>query len=111
VELIIPTSDDWSELKAPKVDLKPLLQGLRYAFLGSNSTYPVIINAELNDDEVNLLLSEFKKYRRAIGYSLSDIKGISPSLCNYRIHLENKSYSSIEAQRRLNPNLKKVVKK
>ncbi|KAG7578943.1 Ribonuclease H-like superfamily [Arabidopsis thaliana x Arabidopsis arenosa] len=106
-----PTSDDWSELKAPKVDLKPLPQGLRYAFLGTNSTYPVIINAALNDDEVNLLLSELRKYRRAIGYSLSDIKGISPSLCNHRIHLENESYSSIEPQRRLNPNLKEVVKK
>ncbi|KAG7567991.1 Retrotransposon gag domain [Arabidopsis thaliana x Arabidopsis arenosa] len=106
-----PTSDDWSELKAPKVDLKPLPQGLRYAFLGTNSTYHVIINAALNDDEVNLLLSELRKYRRAIGYSLSDIKGISPSLCNHRIHLENESYSSIEPQRRLNPNLKEVVKK
>ncbi|KAG7547974.1 Integrase catalytic core [Arabidopsis suecica] len=96
-----PTSDDWSELKAPKVDLKPLPQGLRYAFLGTNSTYPVIINAALNDDEVNLLLSELRKYRKAIGYSLSDIKGISPSLCNHRIHLENESYSSIEPQRRV----------
>jgi len=71
----------------------------------------MIVNAELNDDEVNLMLSELKKYRRAIGYSLSDIKGISASLCNYRIHLENESYSSIEPQRRLNPNLKEVVKK
>ncbi|KAG7599425.1 Integrase catalytic core [Arabidopsis suecica] len=114
IPLEIPStcaSDDWSELKAPKVDLKPLPQGLRYAFLGTNSTYPVIINAALNDDEVNLLLSELRKYRRAIGYSLSDIKGISPSLCNHRIHLENESYSSIEPQRRLNPNLKEVVKK
>ncbi|BAB02630.1 retroelement pol polyprotein-like [Arabidopsis thaliana] len=64
----------------------------------------MIINAELNSDEVNLQLSELRKYRRAIGYSLSDIKGISPSLCNHRIHLENESYSSIEPQRRLNPN-------
>ncbi|KAG7578973.1 Retrotransposon gag domain [Arabidopsis thaliana x Arabidopsis arenosa] len=70
IPLEIPStcaSDDWSELKAPKVDLKPLPQGLRYAFLGTNSTYPVIINAALNDDEVNLLLSELRKYRRAIG--------------------------------------------
>jgi len=74
----------------------------------------VIINVELNDDEVNLLLSELRKYRRAIGYSLFDIKGISPSLCNHRIHLENESYSSIEPLDAcviypitwLNPNLK-----
>jgi len=110
-ELIIPTSDDWSELKAPKVDLKSLPKGLRYVFFGPNSTYPVIINVELNDNEVNLLLSELRKYKRAIGYSLSDIKRISPSLCNHRIHLENESYSSIEPQRRLNLNLKEVVKK
>ncbi|XP_056851004.1 uncharacterized protein LOC130500251 [Raphanus sativus] len=35
--------DDWSELKAPKVELKPLPHGVRYAFLGPNETYPVII--------------------------------------------------------------------
>ncbi|KAG7533278.1 hypothetical protein ISN45_Aa08g009160 [Arabidopsis thaliana x Arabidopsis arenosa] len=51
-------SDDWSELKALKADLKPLPKGLRYAFLGTNSTYPVIINAELNDDEVFLGVKE-----------------------------------------------------
>ncbi|CAA7040708.1 unnamed protein product [Microthlaspi erraticum] len=71
---------DWSELKAPKVDLKPLPEGLR-------------------------------KYRKAIGYTLDDIKGISPDLCIHRIHLEDESKSSIEPQRRLNPNLKEVVKK
>jgi len=60
---------------------------------------------------VNQLLNELRKYRRAIAYSLADIKGISPSLCTHRIHLENESYTSIEPQRRLNPNLKDVVKK
>ncbi|KAG7559358.1 Ribonuclease H-like superfamily [Arabidopsis thaliana x Arabidopsis arenosa] len=110
-EPVIPTSDDWSELKAPKVELKPLPKGLRYAFLGNNSTYPVIVNDALTDEQVHLLLTELKKYRRAIGYSLDDIKGISPSLSTHRIHLENESYSSIEPQKRLNPNLKEVVKK
>jgi len=105
------TSDDWSKLKAPKVDLKPLPKGLRYAFLGPNDTYPVIINNGLSDKQVNQLLNELRKYRRAIGYSLADIKGISPSLCTHRIHLENESYTIDEPQRRLNPNLKDVVKK
>ena len=101
----LSAADDWSELRAPKVDLKPLPSGLRYAFLGPNSTYPIIVNDMLNDDELNLLLIELRKYRKAIGYSLDDIKGISPSLCTHRIHLENESYASIEPQRRLNPNL------
>ncbi|XP_019098328.1 PREDICTED: uncharacterized protein LOC109131613 [Camelina sativa] len=106
-----PAPDDWTELKAPKVELKPLPKGLRYAFLGPNSTYPVIVNAELSHDELEMLLTELKRFRRAIGYSLDDIKGISPSLCTHRIHLENEAYSSVEPQRRLNPNLKEVVKK
>ncbi|CAA7014838.1 unnamed protein product [Microthlaspi erraticum] len=105
------TDDDWSELKAPKVDLKPLPKGLRYAFLGSNSTYPVIVNDALDPHELETLLVELRKYRRALGYSLDDIKGLSPTLCTHRIHLENESKGSIEHQRRLNPNLKEVVKK
>jgi len=56
----------------------------------------VIVNDELDTEQVNLLLIELKKYRKAIGYSLDDIKGISPTLCTHKIHLENESYSSIE---------------
>nr|GMD74688.1 uncharacterized protein LOC109169324 [Ipomoea batatas] len=40
----------------PKVELKPLPSELKYVFLGSNSTYPVIVNANLNDDEIEKLL-------------------------------------------------------
>ncbi|KAL0729919.1 hypothetical protein Bca4012_026012 [Brassica carinata] len=103
--------DDWSELKAPKVELKPLPHGVRYAFLGPNETYPVIVSSELTELELSQLLNALKRFRKAIGYSLDDIKGISPSLCMHRIHLEDESMTSIEHQRRLNPNLKDVVKK
>ncbi|XP_056852411.1 LOW QUALITY PROTEIN: uncharacterized protein LOC130501599, partial [Raphanus sativus] len=103
--------DDWSELKAPKVELKPLPHGVRYAFLGPNETYPVIVSSELTEPELAELLKTLKRFRKAIGYSLDDIKGISPTLCMHRIHLEDESMTSIEHQRRLNPNLKDVVKK
>ncbi|KAF8067455.1 hypothetical protein N665_1152s0001 [Sinapis alba] len=101
----------WSELRAPKVELKTLPAGLRYAFLGPNSTYLVIINAELDNVETAKLLCELRKFHRAIGYSLDDIPGISPDLCMHRRYLEDESRNSIEHQRRLNPNLKDVVKK
>jgi len=104
-------NDPWSESEAPKVELKTLPKGLRYAFLGPNSTYPVIVNADLNNAETALLLCELRKYRKALGYSLADIPGISPDLCMHRIHLEDESMTSVEHQRRLNPNLKDVVKK
>ena len=101
----------WSELRAPKIELKTLPAGLRYAFLGPKSTYPVIINADLNNAETALLLCELRKYHKAIGYSLDDIPGLSPDLCMHRIYLEDESRNSIEHQMRLNPNLKDVVKK
>ncbi|KAL1218224.1 hypothetical protein V5N11_032897 [Cardamine amara subsp. amara] len=103
-------NDPWSELKAPKLKLKTLPAGLRYVFLGRNSTYPVIVNSDLNNVEVALLLCELRKYRKAIDYSLDDIIGISPDLCMHRIHLEDESMTSVEHHRRLNPNLKDVVK-
>ncbi|CAA7018320.1 unnamed protein product [Microthlaspi erraticum] len=38
---------------------------------------------------MSALLVELRKYRKAIGYTLDDIKGISPDLCIHRIHLED----------------------
>ena len=97
--------------EAPKVELKPLLPNLRYEFLGPNSTYPIIVNASLNEVETEKLISVLKKYLKAIGYTIDDIKGINPSLCMHRILLEEDYKPSIEHQRRLNPNMKEVVKK
>ena len=90
--------DPWSELKAHKVELKPLPKGLMYAFLGPNSTYLVIVNAELNNVETAFLLCELRKYRKTLGYSLADIPGISPDLCMHRIHLEDESMTSEEVK-------------
>ena len=84
--------------------------GLKYAFLYNNS-YPVNINTNLTNGELTFLLNKLRKYRKALRYSLEDIPGISPDLCMPRIHLEDDSKSSVEHQRRLNTNLKEVVKK
>lgn len=97
--------------EAPKVELKTLPSNLRYAFLGPNSTYPVIVNASLDEVETEKLLYVLKKYPKAIGYTIDDIKGINPSLCMHRILLEEDYKPSIGHQRRLNPNMKEVVKK
>jgi len=74
-----PTSD-WDPAKAPKIELKPFPPGLRYAFLGENYTYPVIVNASLNPVELTLLLRKLRNHRKALGYSLDDIAGISPDV-------------------------------
>ncbi|CAM8938028.1 unnamed protein product [Rhodiola kirilowii] len=90
-------------------NLKPLPSNLRYEFLGPNSTLPVIVEASLDEQQTVELLNVLMKYKSAIGHSIDDIKGISPSICMHRIHLDNDAKPSSERLRRLNPNLNEVV--
>ena len=46
----------------------------------------------------------------AIGWSVVDLKGISPSICQHHIYTEENAKPSREMQRRLNPHMKEVVK-
>ena len=69
------------------------------------------MNAELNDEQVEKLLRKIRPHRKIIGYTIADLKGISPSICMHRIYMEESFKPSIENQRRLNPNMKEVVKK
>ncbi|XP_021743111.1 uncharacterized protein LOC110709208 [Chenopodium quinoa] len=95
----------------PKVELKPLPPLLKYAFLDDSESYPVIVNAKLDDTSLEKLLVVLREYRDVIGYKIDDIKGISPTICMHKILLNDDHASSIEHQRRLNPNMKEVVKK
>ncbi|KAJ1697152.1 hypothetical protein LUZ63_005664 [Rhynchospora breviuscula] len=96
---------------SPQVELKPLPATLRYEFLGSDQNFPVIVNSGLDADQTEKLLVVLRAHKGAIGYSIDDLKGIDPSICTHRILLEEGHKPSIEGQRRLNPNLKEVVKK
>ena len=82
--------------KPPELELKPFPIHLRYAFLGDLSTLPVIVSSSLNMDQGEKLLRVLRKPKMAIGWSIADIKGISPSICQQKIHMEDKY------QRRLN---------
>jgi hypothetical protein len=50
-------------------------------------------------------------HRPAIGYSLDNLKGISPALCTHKINLEEDTKPVVDYQHRLNPKLKEVVRK
>ncbi|KAM1087526.1 hypothetical protein ACFX2B_012894 [Malus domestica] len=71
---------------------------------------PVIISSSLTAQEESKLVRVLKEYKTAIGWTLADIKGISPTMCMHRILLEEGSKTSREAQRRLNPPMMEVVK-
>ncbi|CAL9000839.1 unnamed protein product [Prunus brigantina] len=61
--------------------------------------------------EEEKLVQVLQKYKTAIGWTLADIKGISPTTCMHRILLEEGAKPTREAQRRLNPPMMEVVKK
>ena len=86
------------------MEQKPLPSHLKYAYLREASTLPVII-------EEDKLLRVQRNHKNAIGWSLVDLKGIRPSMCMHRILLEDGHKPSVEAQRRLNPTMKEVVRK
>jgi hypothetical protein len=83
------------EPQVPEVDLKPLPRGLKYEFLGPDKTYPVIM----------------KKHMKVIGYSINDLKGLSPAFCTHRIPMEDQCKPVVDHQRRLTHAMREVVKK
>jgi len=93
------------------LELKPLSSNLKYAFLAHSKILCVIISASLNEIMEERLLRVLRKYKEAIGWSIYDIKGISPSICTHRIHMEDEFKPRVQSQRRLNPSLKEEVKK
>ena len=51
-----------------------------------------------------------RKHRAAIGYTLDDLKGISPTLCQHKINMEPDAKPVVDHQQWLNPKMKQVVR-
>ena len=109
--LVEQQGSDKDEPSPKKLELKELPSNLKYAFLEDNQAFLVIIAANLDSSEEQRLLVILRKYRKAIGWTLDDIKRISPTLCMHKILLEEDTKPTREAQRRLNPIMQEVVKK
>ena len=85
-----------SSFQPPKPDLKPLQFNLIYSFLGANETFPVIISSKLNSHQEGKLLQTLKMHKNALGWTIVDIKGISPLICTHRIYLQENAKPSRE---------------
>jgi hypothetical protein len=103
--------DKLTTASGPEVELKPLPSHLKYEYLGIDKQFPVIVSSKLSKLETEAVVQLLRKYREVIGYSIADMKGISPELCNHIIFLEEGAKPTREHQRRLNPTLQEVVKK
>ena len=66
--------------KAPKLELKALPYHLSSVFLGRDDTLSIIIASNLNVQQVECLVEVFKMFKRAIGWTITDIIGIPPSI-------------------------------
>ncbi|CAM8962750.1 unnamed protein product [Rhodiola kirilowii] len=87
-----------SVMQAPKIELKPLPGHLKYAFLGDNNTLPVIIKSGLEAGQEQSLIKVLKQHKLAIGWTLADLRGVSPAVCMHRILLEDGAKPSREPQ-------------
>ena len=63
----------------------------------------------LNASHENNLLDILMKCKQAIGWKISDLKGISPLVCTHHIYMEEEAKSMRQPQRRLNPHMQEVV--
>ncbi|GJV31233.1 hypothetical protein Tco_1391633 [Tanacetum coccineum] len=80
-------------------------------FSDPNKNLPVIVASDLSGSQEEALLKVISKYKEAMGWKITDLKGNSPLLCMHRIVTDPDVKPSRDAQRRLNPNMKEAVKK
>ncbi|RDX69867.1 Retrovirus-related Pol polyprotein, partial [Mucuna pruriens] len=97
-------SNDNSSSLLPPMELKSLPGHMKYAYLDAEQQLPVIIASNLHQDVL-------RQHKKAIGWKLSDLPGINPSIYMHRILMEEESKPIRQQQRRMNPTILDVVKK
>ncbi|RVW73219.1 Retrovirus-related Pol polyprotein from transposon opus [Vitis vinifera] len=93
----------------PKLVLKPLPADLKYAYLEEDEKCPVVVSSTLTSDQEDSLLGILRKCKKAIGWKISDLKGISPLVCTHHIYMEDDAKPVRQPQRRLNPHMQEVT--
>ncbi|GJT19130.1 reverse transcriptase domain-containing protein [Tanacetum coccineum] len=95
----------------PDLELKDLPSHLEYAYLEGIDKLPMIIAKGLKDDGKEALLKVLKSYKWAIAWKITDIKGIDPRFCTYKILMEEDYKPTVQSQRRVNQKIHEVIKK
>ncbi|GJY86304.1 hypothetical protein Tco_0500330 [Tanacetum coccineum] len=92
-----------NDIDEKKPELKYFPSHLEYAYLHGNKSFSIIISSKLSEEDKISRLQVFEKRKGAIAWKMSDIKGISPSFCTYKILMEDDFKPVIQPQRCLNP--------
>ncbi|RDX99214.1 hypothetical protein CR513_17761, partial [Mucuna pruriens] len=105
------SSIEKSSSPPPHMELKPLPNHLKYAYLDKEQQIPVIIAKNLHQEQEDKLLEVLRQHKRAMGWKLSYLSSINPSISTYRILMEEEIKPIRKQQRRLNLKLLDVVRK
>ncbi|RDX62168.1 Retrovirus-related Pol polyprotein, partial [Mucuna pruriens] len=103
------SSNDNSSSPPPPRELKPLPNHLKY--LDTKQKLPVIIANNLCWEQEDKLLNVLRQHKKTIGWKLSNLLGINPSICMHKILMEEEAKPISQHQRRINPTILDVVKK
>ena len=87
-EEILPLLTMGEANEPQKQDLKPLHVELKYAYLKEREQCLVVISSLLSNQQENNLLDILRENKQAIGWKITNLKGISPTVCAHDIYLE-----------------------
>ena len=107
---ILPLIIEEETSEPQKLELKPLPVELKYAYLEEQEQCPVVISSLLSISQEGSLLHILRENKQALGWKITDLKGISPEVCTHHIYLEEEAKSVRQPQRRLNPHMQEVVR-
>ena len=107
---ILPLLTEKGTSEPQNLDLKPLPVELKYVYLEEQEQCLVVISSLLSASQENSLLDILRENKQAIGWKITDLKGISPAVCTHHIYLKEEAKSVRQPQRRLNPHMQEVVR-
>jgi len=105
----IPLSSELKYLIQPSAEqflsseLKALPSHLKYVYLGENEALSIIITSHLTEEQEENLLAVLRENKEANGWTIADIKELSPFIVQHRIHLIEEARSKRDPHRRFNP--------
>jgi len=68
---------------SPSIELKILHKHLKYAYLGEQEILPVIVASNLTNRQEEDLMKILRKHQEAIGWTMTDIRGLSPTIVQH----------------------------
>ena len=88
----------------------PVLKNSKSVPIEIESWKTVNINPNLAPDEQEHLITLLKKHKEEFSWENIDIKGIPSNFCTHHIYIKSDFWLVCQPQRRMNPNMRDIVK-